>query len=89
MVVLRPPRWILFLLLMLLPVAASAQQSPAPKEPTPSTPSTPSVPAAPTAPKIVPQPGIFTVPDFRPPPREIQPIFLAGNVMREDGSPPP
>ncbi|MBN2337151.1 MAG: tetratricopeptide repeat protein [Acidobacteria bacterium] len=89
MFVLRPSRLIPLLLLILLPVAPFAQQSPATKEPTPSTPSTPSVPTVPSAPKVVPQPGIFTVPDFRLPPREIQPIFLAGNVMREDGSPPP
>jgi len=86
MLILRPSRLIPLLLLLLLPVALFAQQSSAPKD---TTPSTPSVPAAPAAPRVVPQPGIFAVPDFRLPPREIQPIFLAGTVMREDGSPPP
>lgn len=89
MFVLRPSRLIPLLLLILLPVAPFAQQSPAPKEPPPSTPSTPSVPTVPTAPKVIPQPGIFSAPEFRLPPREFQPIFLSGNVMREDGSPPP
>lgn len=89
MSVLRPSRLIPLLLLILLPVALLAQQSPATKEPAPSTPSTPSVPTVPTPPKVVPPPGIFSPPDFRPPPREFRPIFLSGNVMREDGSPPP
>ncbi|MDI9612201.1 MAG: hypothetical protein QM330_03925 [Acidobacteriota bacterium] len=86
MFVLRPARLIILLLFVFLPGAPFAQQGPATKEPTPST---PSVPTTPVAPKIVPRPGDFPAPDFRRPPREIQSIFLSGNVMREDGSPPP
>jgi tetratricopeptide (TPR) repeat protein len=42
-----------------------------------------------TSPKVEPPPIIVSPPSLQLPPREIQPLFISGMVMREDGSLPP
>lgn len=77
---------LLAVLFMILLLGAGAAQQTTPTKGTGGT--------APPPPPVAPPPVFIPSPTpaprvFELPPREIHPIFLSGNVVREDGSPPP